>query len=222
MEKEVNPKIFLIAIIAIVVIVLISNNFNLTGSAVIGKNIEQQVKCVFANSITTQKCYLAGRNEIGCSGIETCVVSVKGFKGERLTWKSSCGGDAYTTIDGKNEYAEFKCDKVQQPVPSSSGEGRVSTDGFRDILKYMAVGGKVIRTATSDTTCTAICSNEGRLCAFGIAHLFLERYSDNSASSFDGIVACNENLAYSFGNEATSQFQSKGYRTDVDSECLCF
>jgi len=113
MEKEVDSKIFLIAIIAIVVIVLISNNFNgLSGSAVTGKNIEQQVKCVFANSITTQKCYLAGRNEIGCSGIETCVVNVKGFKGERLTWKSSCGGYTYTTIIGvynRNLYATFNC-----------------------------------------------------------------------------------------------------------------
>ena len=68
----------------------------------------EQVKCVFENSDEIQKCY-TGDGKFGCSGTGTCVVDVKGEKGTKQTWKSSCKGDAYTIIDGDNDYAEFKC-----------------------------------------------------------------------------------------------------------------
>ncbi|MBI1935507.1 hypothetical protein HYS31_03625 [Candidatus Woesearchaeota archaeon] len=68
--------------------------------------IKEQVKCVFQNSVSKQECY----SEKGsCTGVGTCVVDVKGKKGEQVTWKSSCGGYAYTTIDGTNEHAYFSC-----------------------------------------------------------------------------------------------------------------
>ena len=74
--------------------------------------ISEQVKCVFQGSSTTQKCYSNYQTLDGtgfCSGIGTCVTTVSGNKGEQITWKSSCGGYAYTTIDGQNEYAYFNC-----------------------------------------------------------------------------------------------------------------
>ncbi|MCX6800902.1 MAG: hypothetical protein NTZ73_01825 [Candidatus Diapherotrites archaeon] len=43
------------------------------------------------------------------SDYTSCTAEVKGAKGTKLTWKSTCGGYAYTTVDGENEYAEFKC-----------------------------------------------------------------------------------------------------------------
>ena len=69
--------------------------------------VKEQVKCLFASAKETQKCY--SDDGFGCSGIETCVADVYGEKGKIQTWKSSCGGYAYTTIDGNNEYAKFDC-----------------------------------------------------------------------------------------------------------------
>jgi len=72
--------------------------------------VKEQVKCVFKNSEKEQKCYTAEDNSrFSCSGTETCVIDVNGKKGEKLTWKSTCGGYAYTITDGDNEYAEFNC-----------------------------------------------------------------------------------------------------------------
>lgn len=80
----------------------ISVNVDVTPTAV-----SEQVKCVFNESKIEQKCYSS--NNYACSGTETCVIDMKGAKGEQVTWKSSCGGYAYTAMDGQNEYAEFKC-----------------------------------------------------------------------------------------------------------------
>ncbi len=89
----------------------ISVNVGITPAAV-----SEQVKCVFHESKTEQKCYSS--NNYTCSGTETCVVDVRGAKGEQVTWKSSCGGYAYTIMDGQNEYAEFKCAATTIPIPT--------------------------------------------------------------------------------------------------------
>lgn len=75
--------------------------------------VSEQVKCVFNGATTEQRCATAYSSDsplsFGCSGIGTCVAGVKGPKGTSLTWKSSCGGYAYTTLDGNSEYANFSC-----------------------------------------------------------------------------------------------------------------
>ncbi len=92
------------------------------------QEIYEQVKCVFKGTAVKQECYgytsVSGSN-YSCSGIdsgiETCVVDVKGAKGEQVIWKSSCGGYAYTTTDGNNEYAEFACptsNSTPTPTPT--------------------------------------------------------------------------------------------------------
>jgi hypothetical protein len=69
--------------------------------------VKEQVKCVFDVATEDNKCYSdAGFN---CYGMGSCVADVYGSKGQQLTWKSSCGGYAYTIIDGQNEYANFYC-----------------------------------------------------------------------------------------------------------------
>jgi hypothetical protein len=80
------------------------------------EKIREQVKCVFrgAASNVPQECY---SEKGGCKseiydGHGACVVDVYGYKGEQVVWKSTCGGYAYTVIDGENEYAEFECDNV--------------------------------------------------------------------------------------------------------------
>src|SRR3989338_3768926 len=83
----------------------------------------EQVKCVFNGATTEQKCYgyapspTIGSNPIyySCSGIGTCVVTVTGKQNTPVTWGSSCGGSANTTIDNNNEYANFTCPTTIQP-----------------------------------------------------------------------------------------------------------
>lgn len=75
--------------------------------------LKEQVKCVFVNSDSVQKCY-TDDGKFGCSGAGTCISDVYGEKGDKLTWKSSCEGGSATVLDGDNEYAEFKCNEAPQ------------------------------------------------------------------------------------------------------------
>jgi len=94
--------------------------------------VKEQVQCRFVNSdfifnplnATPEKCY-TDDGKFGCSGnwvaaeesgkkYAYCVVDVSGSMGTKLTWMSSCGGYAYTVMDGNNENAEFTC------IPSSN------------------------------------------------------------------------------------------------------
>ena len=89
--------------------------------------VKEQVKCIFKNSVTEQKCYTAEDNSrFSCGGVDACVMDVSGKKGEKLTWKSTCGGYAYTLTDGDNDYAEFSC--VSE---SNVTEEVISGKGFR-------------------------------------------------------------------------------------------
>lgn len=73
--------------------------------------VSELVKCIFDGSQMSQSCYSGpvGDMAFACSGVGTCVANVSGPKGSNLTWKSTCGGYAYTIIDGDNEYAKFSC-----------------------------------------------------------------------------------------------------------------
>ena len=85
-------------------------------SEITSNTVKEQVKCVFENSNEIQKCS-TDDGEFGCSGTGTCIADVKGKKGAKQIWKSSCGGYAYTIIDGDNDYAEFKCPKtLESPI----------------------------------------------------------------------------------------------------------
>ncbi|MDO8468494.1 MAG: ice-binding family protein [Candidatus Peribacter sp.] len=86
--------------------------------------VSEQVKCVFNGATTEQRCYTATASDsplsFGCSGIGTCVADVKGPKNTALTWKSSCGGYAYTTLDGNSEYANFPCGGATSSSPENT------------------------------------------------------------------------------------------------------
>src|SRR3989338_4400311 len=91
--------------------------------------IKEQVKCLFAGSTQLQKCYTAEQNSRAyCSGTDACVADISGYKGERITWKSTCGGYAYTTIDGENEYAKFDCNNIGVCQPSKCDDGTMTED----------------------------------------------------------------------------------------------
>lgn len=79
--------------------------------------VKESVKCIFINSEKEQECYSS--DGFKCAGEGSCVVNVENHRGKQLDWKSSCGGNAYTVMDGNNEYAEFKCTQItsEQPQP---------------------------------------------------------------------------------------------------------
>jgi hypothetical protein len=79
--------------------------------------LKEQVKCLFNNTKVAQECTSAKGS---CKGLGACVVDVIGLKGEKVDWKSTCGGYATTLIDGISEYAVFDCNP--QPPPPTTKE----------------------------------------------------------------------------------------------------
>jgi hypothetical protein len=68
--------------------------------------VTETVTCYFKGSTTYQQCYSSKGT---CQGLLGCTISVSGSLGEVVSWKSSCGGYASTTMDGKDENASFYC-----------------------------------------------------------------------------------------------------------------
>ena len=98
--------------------------------------VNEEVKCVFENATAQQTCnsenysctaYPVATTCGSTNGLVattcidgeiksqtiSCVAQVSGENGDKLTWKSSCGGYAYTLLDGINEYAKFNCGNIQ-------------------------------------------------------------------------------------------------------------
>ncbi len=70
----------------------------------------ETVTCVFKGSNAQHSCFAANLpGYTGCKGTGSCQLKVSGKTGQGVTWKSTCGGYAYTVIDGKDENAEFSC-----------------------------------------------------------------------------------------------------------------
>ncbi len=91
------------------------------GACILGEEISEQVTCIFKNSNKEEKCYTAYQNERAyCSGIDSCVANIKGYKGEQITWKSTCGQYLYTTQDGQAKKIGFECSACQSAAGSCS------------------------------------------------------------------------------------------------------
>ncbi len=85
-----------------------------------GTIVSEQVTCIFSNTkINVNTCYSSKGDQ--CSGASSCTVKVSGTKNEKITWKSSCGGYAYTIIDGIDEKAVFSCNAQQTCKDSDDG-----------------------------------------------------------------------------------------------------
>ena len=88
------------------------------------EQVKEQVTCIFKNSDKEQKCYTAYENERAvCSGIGSCVAEIKGYSGEKITWKSSCGQYQYTAMDGNNEKVGFNCGSEETNVTEIENRG---------------------------------------------------------------------------------------------------
>ncbi len=108
--------------------------------------IKEQVKCVFANAQNEQKCY-ANDGKFGCYGL-TCIADVVSERGTKLTWKSTCGGYAYTVMDGENEYAEFNCQQTTTTVPSSEPVSAVPA--IKEVVKCIFAGSESMQSCGAE------------------------------------------------------------------------
>jgi hypothetical protein len=62
----------------------------------------------------SQSCY-SSDGRWSCEWVSACTIKVSGNIGETITWKSTLGWYAYTTIDWQNDYANFY--SQPQPIP---------------------------------------------------------------------------------------------------------
>src|SRR3989338_5891503 len=76
---------------------------------------EEQVKCVFADSDSEQKCY-SDDSKFSCSGTGSCIVNIAapGY-GMRIILKSTCGGFAYSFLNQTNKSIELNCQGIKEP-----------------------------------------------------------------------------------------------------------
>jgi len=99
------------------------------GRCIKGESINEKITCNFKNSKNEQECYLAGQfgpEDEGtkfCNGKEKCVIDFKGYEGEEITWKSSCGNYQYTTQDGNDEKIEFDCEAGETTITKIKNKG---------------------------------------------------------------------------------------------------
>ena len=89
--------------------------------------VAEQVTCIFKGTSEPQKCYSAGQyggRDFSCTTNESsCQIKVESYTGEKITWKSSCGGYQYTTQDGSDEIITFNCGPTIQPVCTETDGG---------------------------------------------------------------------------------------------------
>ncbi|MFH1134130.1 MAG: protein disulfide isomerase family protein [Nanoarchaeota archaeon] len=84
------------------------------------EEVKERVQCVFLNAVTPQECY-TNDGRFSCRGSGSCEVQVYGGRGAALSWKSSCGGEFSTSLDGTDEELSFNCEQVQPaPTPVST------------------------------------------------------------------------------------------------------
>jgi len=101
----------------------------------------ESIKCVFENAETEQSCY-SNWYDAGCSGIGSCTTDIKGDLQQKITWKSSCGGYQYTTLDGEDETIYFNCEAdenaIVTPVEQNYRYAKVQCDNG----SYEQLGGE--------------------------------------------------------------------------------
>jgi len=185
-------------------------------------NVQEQVKCLFKGATSEQECYaVSEKNEkLSCTGIESCTIDVSGKKGSKVVWKSSCGGYAFTLLDGESEYAGFDCSMNEVPELSQQqgfeyaswtcedGRTQVSEKGCRSAETWKKLAEKdcgkikefsVAKSCYSDEQENQI--NENDLSIF-----------QNEETKIEALVckdSCpSEGKCYPFGYRKASQFCS--------------
>jgi peptidoglycan hydrolase-like protein with peptidoglycan-binding domain len=104
----------------------------------VSSEVSENIKCGFNNTSSAQICYT--RTSTGKSyefrGIGSLGGLVIAPKGEKLTWKSSCGGYGYTVMDGNDEYVEFKC--TTEPTSTTQSDTTTTVTAAPTLAAYLA------------------------------------------------------------------------------------
>jgi hypothetical protein len=126
--------------------------------------VQEEVKCVFLNSNSEQKCFTSDW-KYACRGLGACANTVSGEYGAKLTWGSSCGGEYITTIDSYNDVIEFKCEtlvtttspqiQITTTTPSTTSTTTVPPETMTSSITSLTTTTiPVTSTSTSTTTLT--------------------------------------------------------------------
>ncbi len=125
MKKHETSVFLIVGAVLVIAIALVYFSGGKLGAATAAV---ENVKCVFRNSVDTQKCYLAGGpvivisppNKV-CYGVKDCTLKVKSQPGGVAKWKSSCGDEILkTVVDGKNDVVVFTCPAIKFYAKPSS------------------------------------------------------------------------------------------------------
>ncbi|MEM4756267.1 MAG: hypothetical protein QW594_03985 [Candidatus Woesearchaeota archaeon] len=135
-----------------------------------GQILSEGVKCVFEGSTKPQTCYSSVLNgtqylNYECTGTDACVNWVKGYEGTTIVWKSSCGGYAYTTIDGQNKYAYFSCSEHEKKQLLRAVDDGESVFPQPEERIKLQLG---VEQKPTKEQCTDGCPFEGRCISYGI------------------------------------------------------
>ena len=161
----------------------------------------EQIKCIFLDSNSEQKCYNSD-GKFSCSGIGSCAVDVSGEKGTKLLWKSSCGGYGETIIDENNEELQFKC-----PIPVA-----VTIETPVEIIK------EKITCVFSDSSSQQKCfTSDGKFSCFGIGSCSVE-VSEANGKQLEWKSSCNSYPYYTLIDGAD---ESIGIKCELPATPSC-
>jgi len=240
--------------------------------------LTEKVKCIFFEANSSQNCY-TGDGRFGChygekvaetsligkviesitgkliseqtSESPSCVAEVFGEKGAILTWKSSCGGYASTTIDATDENAEFKC--ISKPEVS---EEQINGKGFKyaywqcyDGIEFKSAKNSElckpseIWKTEAENSCKQHCNEDKSKCGINSFSISEDCYPDTeieeviftrpqttneSAAKTEEILICkdacpSDNKCYPFGYRKSGKFCSddSSFKEQLKSEESC-
>ena len=150
----------------------------------------EQITCTFKNSDKEQECYLAGQFTPAdegtkfCKGEESCFINYRGYEGEEVTWKSTCGSYQYTKQDGEDEGIVFNCGTGETNVTE------IENKGFR-FARWGCYGGEEQKSEDKTSCkpseiwqeyakefCRGSCYADGSKCGVNSFSVWNECYSD--------------------------------------------
>jgi len=167
--------------------------------------VKEQVKCAFNNPTINSKYECYSSVGVGCTAGPinyespniACVADVSGEKGASLIWKSTCGGYAYTTMDGVSEYAEFSCASTE-PIPPT--QIATMTDVLVTLSPNEAVivgrGDKAKQITLYDISSTGSIAIE--------AGVIKEVIATKNTKTINGIEITNEGVFYNSADKTKS------------------
>ena len=159
-----------------------------------GIDVKESITCYFENTKTEQQCYTGDVAKAECSGLGSCTTSLEAEKGEKITWKSSCGGYQYTLQDGDDEKVVFDC------AIGETNSTNVESNAFRNAY-WQCYDGKEFNMGDESSckpyglwkkyateACEARCSSGKEKCGVNSFSMSNPCYSDSKDEQIDDDV----------------------------------